>query len=267
MHRLPWRWALPPLALACVTACATTVSDRNRDTARINYDVGVASLEHGDSREALRALRIATDLDPTLPEAHNALGLVYHGMGKLDDALEHYHEAVRLKPTFSEAHNNLGTLLMDLGRYDEAIASFKVALSDILYATPTLAEGNMGWAYYKKGEVAQAVQHIGNAVATDPQFCRGYEWLMRIALDQRHPTEVLAQGKRFQKQCVDNPHIAAQMSPDYRREIDYYLALGHLQKGDRAAAQAALTRCVGGNDDPVQGSFAAKCAASLQKIQ
>jgi type IV pilus assembly protein PilF len=266
MHRLS---PLGPALGLALLACATTVSEKNRDAARINYDVGVASLDHGDSRAALRALLTAIELDPTLPEAHNALGLVYHGMGKLDDALAQYEAAVRLNPKFSEAYNNLGALQLDMGHYDDAIASFKVALSDILYATPTLAEGNMGWAYYKKGDAPKALEHIGNAVAIDPHFCRGYEWLMRIALDQKRPAEVLAQGKRFQKHCLDNPQVAAQISPDYRNEIDYYLALGHLQKGDRVAAQAVLTRCAAGagDDDPGERPYAAKCAASLRSIQ
>ena len=86
------------------------------------------------------------------------LGMVYHALEHLDESIGHYEQAVELKPSFSEAHNNMGTVLIDLGRYDDAIDSFKVALGDILYRTPALAEGNMGWAYYKKGRDQKRTQ-------------------------------------------------------------------------------------------------------------
>lgn len=260
------------LILGCLyasIACATAVSEKNRAQARVHYDLGVTSLERGDMRGALRSLRTSVENDPELPEAHNALGLVYHSMNKLPEALQHYEIALRLNPKFSEASNNLGILLIDLGRYDDAIAAFEAALSDILYATPTLAEGNMGWAYYKKGDVDRALEHIGNALASDPQFCRGYEWMMRIGLEQNRPADVVSNGKRFARHCADNPQVATSLRPEYVREMQYYWALGYLKEGSRHDAQALLSRCadVGKGSEPDPGTVAARCAASLRTLQ
>ncbi|HVC98325.1 MAG TPA: tetratricopeptide repeat protein, partial [Pirellulales bacterium] len=47
-------------------------------------------------------------------------GNVRKEQGRLDDALASYQHAVRLKPDFAEAHNNLGSLLLGKGRLDEA---------------------------------------------------------------------------------------------------------------------------------------------------
>src|SRR5690606_15868580 len=121
----------------------------------------------------------------------------YHAMDRHELALEHYREAVRLKPKYSEAQNNFGTLLLSIGRYDEAIAAFEVALSDILYPTPSLAEGNMGWAYYKSGNTDQAVRHLRNAVAADTKFCRGYLWLAQIGVETGDAAEAVASARRF----------------------------------------------------------------------
>lgn len=254
------------VALLCPLACATTITRKDRESARISYDLGITAFDRGDSREALRGLLSAVRLDPTLADAHNALGLLYHGMGHETDALVHYEEAVRLRPKFSECYNNMGILLLDMGRYDEAITSFKVALEDILYSTPTLAEGNMGWAYYRKGEVALAKERIGSAVAADPKFCRGYEWLMRIALDADDGAEAVAQGKRFYRHCVDNTALAQALSPDYRREMAYYLAMGHLKIGQVAQAIALLRPCAA-QEDAAPGSPAARCATALRPLQ
>jgi type IV pilus assembly protein PilF len=246
--------------------CATVVTRKDRDSARVSYDLGITAFNRGDSREALRGLLSAVRLDPTLAEAHNALGLLYHGMGKEADALVHYEDAVRLRPKFSEAYNNMGILLLDMGRYDEAIASFKVALEDILYTTPTLAEGNLGWAYYRKGEVALAKERIGSAVAADPQFCRGYEWLMRIALDADDGTEAVAQGNRFVKHCLNNKVLSDALSPDYRREMAYYLAIAHLKLGHVTEAITLLKGCADLEDAPPQ-SPSDRCAQALRPLR
>lgn len=259
------------MAALCQFACAPVVSGKNRISARISYDLGINAFDRGDNREALRALSTSAKQDPYLPEAHHALGLVYHSMGKLEQGLAQYRQALRLRPKFSEASNNMGILLIDLGRYQDAVAAFEGALSDILYATPTLAEGNMGWAYYQMGQIDRAREHIGNAVASDPQFCRGYEWLMRIALHEDKAADAVANGRRFYKHCVNNGRIAATLQPDYRAEIDYYLALGHLKQGNRSAAVALLTSCAGPDtesaDKSATPSFAARCAQSLKSLR
>ena len=258
------KWRMQALSLVAALACAPVISQKNHDAARIGYDLGIAAFNQGDSREALRSLRTAYSQDPTLPEVHNALGLVYHSLVKQDAALTHYQRAVALRPQFSEAYNNMGTLLLDMGRHDAAVQAFETALRDILYATPHLAEGNMGWAYYQKGETDLALEHIGNAVATDPQFCRGYQWLARIALDRDDAAQMVAQGQRFVRYCLDNAEVAQSVPADYRHEMQYYLALGHLKQGNGRPARELLRQCA--STDPDARGFARKCTASLRAL-
>jgi type IV pilus assembly protein PilF len=250
------------LAVLCA-ACAATIDEKDVARAQIHYDIAVAQLNEGNMRGALRELLAAVELDPTLAVAHNALGLVYHSMGRLDDALTHYEKAVTLNPKFSEAHNNLGVLLIDLGRYDEAIGGFQTALGDILYPTPSLAEGNMGWAYYKKGDAPVAQKHLRNAVATSPKFCRGYLWLARIALDKDEPADAIDEARRFGKQCVADRNVAAEVPDEYEREMGYYLGLGLLKQGDRDAAREAFAAC---SLVDAEG-FGRKCADSLAQLR
>jgi type IV pilus assembly protein PilF len=251
-------------AWALALACAPTISQKDRATAQIDYDVAVAAMNRGDMRAALRDLLAATELDPTMAEVHNALGLVYHDLGKPDDALTHYQKAVKLRPDFSDAHNSFGTLLTDLGRYDEAIEQFKIALSDILYATPFLAEGNMGWAYYRKGDVENALKHLGNAVATSPTFCRGYTWLARIALDRNQPEQALAQVKRFEKYCVKDAAVASGVPATYIHTMRYYFGLASLKLGDRSAAKDAFRDCANAEADSEPGQ---DCRRALHELE
>lgn len=244
--------------------CATTTSVKDHAAAEVHYDIAVESMKHDDMRGALRDLLAAENKDPRLPQVQNALGLTYHALGRLDEALKHYHEAVKLKPDFSSAYNNMGTLLTDLGRYDDAIAAFKQALTNILYPTPSLAEGNMGWAYYQKGDTDKALRHLRNAVATNPKFCRGYEWLARIDLAINKPDGVVHSIEHFRKYCMADHLIAKTIAPQYVHQMTYYLALGYLKQGNRDAARKAFSQCaVAGADS----GFEAKCAASLASLQ
>jgi type IV pilus biogenesis/stability protein PilW len=254
---------------ASLWGCAATISDKARATARIRYDMGVASLDAHDLRGALRELLQAVQLNPSMAEAHHALALVLHALGREDDALEHYETALRLRPGFSEVHNNYGTLLMAVGRYEEAIEAFKTALSDILYPTPSLAEGNMGWACFKNGDVQGGIRHLRNAVATNPKFCRGYEWLMRVGIDQQLPELVIRSGQRFEKHCAADSELTAGVAPEYFREMRYYLGVGYLKNGDVEAARDSFSRCAGAAREPVfdgDPSFASLCASSLAAL-
>ncbi|MEM6532173.1 MAG: tetratricopeptide repeat protein [Myxococcota bacterium] len=249
------------LAMLATSACATT-SAADSAAAVAHYDLGVSELRQGDTRDALRTLRKAVDADPYMYRAHNALGLVYHALGRLEEALEHYDTAVELKEDFSDAHNNRGILLTDLGRYDEAIEAFEIALNNVLYAFPTHAEANMGWAYYKKGEADRAIRHLRNAVATNPKFCRGYEWLAQIGIETDRPDQAIANVRRFEKHCVADEQIAKQLPDSYRQEMAYYLARGYQEIGDTAQARKGYADCA------VRGETAIglKCVQSLRSL-
>lgn len=248
------------MCVVCGVGCARTIDEKDRSSARIHYDMAVSSMNENDMRTALRELLTSVQLDPELTVAHNALGLTYHSLGMPDEALDHYRQAIKRDPKFSDAHNNMGVLLMDVGRYDEAIGAFKVALGDILYPSPFLAEGNMGWAYYKSGDINTGIRHVRNAVATNPKFCRGYEWLMRIALEQNNPDEVVLNGKRFEKYCLQDETLASAIPASYVKAMRYYLGLGYLKQGKAEEARQAFTSCA---DAQAENGFEKKCAQSL----
>jgi len=257
--------ALCLLLTLSVAGCAHTATDKERSRARTRHDIGVAMLGQGDVRAALRELLGAIELDPELAEAHNALGLIFHSMRRYDDALLHYNRAVFLAPKFSEAHNNRGVLLLAMGRYDDAIPSFKLALSDILYGTPSLAEGNLGWAHYKNGDVDRGLRHLRNAVAMNPKFCRGYGWLAEIELERKKPSQVVAHCKRFEKHCIDDPTVG-KIPPDFTAAMAYRLGTGYAELGDNDAARAAFGVCNEIEADQASG-WRVKCQRSLATLK
>ena len=117
---------------AGLAGCATLKNQQPKKRAQIHYDIGIASLNRGDRRMALKELLMALEYDEALAEAHFALGLIYHAMERQGLALRHYSRALELRSGYSEVQHNIGILYMDMGKYSKAIESFELALEDIL---------------------------------------------------------------------------------------------------------------------------------------
>ncbi len=79
---------------------------------------------------AHQALRIA----PGLPEAHNAIGIVYLDRGYLSQARQALQRALELQEDLTVARHNLALLDMAEGHWDEAIEEF----ANLVQAKPTM---------------------------------------------------------------------------------------------------------------------------------
>ena len=194
------------LSALASAGCAHRPTEKERLGAQIHYDLALNAQLAGRAQESYQELKEAVRLDPYNPEIHNALGLVLHlSFGKWDESHAQYKRALELRPDFSEARTNYGNLLMDRDQYDAAIQQYELALNDMLYATPFIAQGNLGWALYKKGDVEGAVDRIKAAVTTNPRFCQGFRNLGLIYAEQARPKEACVQFGRYRDACPEIP--------------------------------------------------------------
>jgi len=92
--------------------------------------------------DTVQKLKKAVQVDPHDVEAHNRLGLVYHGKGLLDDALREYKEALSIKPDDAWAHYNLGVGYHRKGLLDDAVREYK----DVLRIKPDDADALLNLA-------------------------------------------------------------------------------------------------------------------------
>lgn len=192
------------LATATLLGCKHTPTEKERNTAQIHYDLALQAQQNGHPKEAYVELEKSIGFDPTFPESRNAMGILLHlGFGKHEDAIAHYRKAIELRPTFSEAKTNLANVFLDLARYDEAIALYEEALNDMLYATPYIAQGNLGWALYKKGNKDQAIENIRAAITTNPKFCLGFKNLGIIYDETGDVRESCRQFGRYRETCPE----------------------------------------------------------------
>src|SRR4051812_25508145 len=142
------------LALAAFAwSCSGPSAEQRRRGAEIHYDLGTTLLQNGDVQGALKEYLQANENDDSLPQVHNAMGLLYaYSMAKPQEAENEFKKAIDLDKDFSEAHNNLGTFYLARGRYTDAAREFELALANDLYRERVVAETNLGWALYKSGQ-------------------------------------------------------------------------------------------------------------------
>jgi type IV pilus assembly protein PilF len=214
-------------------SCKSKPDEKATEQALLYYDMGIQAMQQNDARAALAQQQKAIELDPDLDLAHNALGVLYHNSyADKEKAIYHYKRALEINPKFSEAYTNLGNVYLSMERYDDAMPLYERALSDILYKTPYVAENNLGWCYYKKGLVQQAIDHIKSALVPNPKFCLGYRNLGVIYTETKQPDKAVASFAQFAKQC---PEVA---------DAHYRFGRALLEQSDAEGARRELGLCV-----------------------
>jgi len=119
--------------------------------------------------QAKAAALKAVELDPSLSEAHEALGhvlLLYDW--DWNRARQEYAEAIRLHPFFSTAHQRMALLMSVTGELEGAVDEIRKAekldpLSQIILTDAALM-------FYLRGQNEEAVRACGKVLAMNPEF-------------------------------------------------------------------------------------------------
>jgi Tfp pilus assembly protein PilF len=192
-------------------------------------------------------LHQALTLDPANADAHYLKGIVLMGLEDLVGAEAEFTEALKLRPDFLEARNNLGSALLAQGRFAEAIQVLTPLTETPLYATPAFAHGNVGWAWYKLGDLAKARRALEMSLFLNPKFCLGMNNLGLVYLDMANARSAREQFERATKQCPAYP------------DPWYHLGVLLQEAGEAKAADDAFSKCTeAGPDSPIGKRCAAR---------
>ena len=102
--------------------------DPGLDMPMIRLQYGVALLRLGRTEEGVGQLRVAVELDPENPRAHQKLGAGLARLGKDLEALPHLERAAVMAPENPEYQWRVGEQYRCLGRLAEARAAFERCL-------------------------------------------------------------------------------------------------------------------------------------------
>lgn len=144
---------------------------------RAHYYLGLALI--GDRRysEALEALFVALDLNPTHLIALVAQGDAHLKLGDLEEARASYFRALQLRPEFAPSLDGLARIYDAQADAEQAVAHFRRAIaSDLGYAP---AYTHLGDFFLREDRFDEAVELLEEAISVRPDFAAG---LNRLAL-------------------------------------------------------------------------------------
>ena len=209
------------------------------DASRPNADAAL--------HEVLKSLQ----LHPEYPEAHMLAGLIFLGREMHLQAIKHLKRAVELKPEFYAAQNNLGAADSASSRWNDAIGIYEGLVGNLMYSTPGHGHNNLGWAWYKKGNVEKARRHFTMALQLAPRLCPAYNNLGMLLLDEKK----LKRARKFLGKAV-------KICPGYA-EPNYHLGRLAALENDVGEARIRFGQCVKLAGDGVLGERCGQRLASL----
>ena len=125
------------------------------ESAEVHMQYAILLRVTGRLREAEEVLKVAEQLDPTLPVSLTELAETYAYMGRYREGIEQCKQALVLDPAFPPAFQALGYLFLAKRMYDEAISHFEKNSSLRNHQTDDL--GSLGSAYALAGKRNKAL--------------------------------------------------------------------------------------------------------------
>lgn len=218
----------------------------------------------GQPREALKHALRAAELDKKNADAAHLVSLIYLNFCqisridecRLDEAERFAEHAIKVKKDYEEAKNTLAVIYIHQERYDDAILLLTPITENILYPTPEIAWGNLGWAQLEKGDLDAAVLSLKRAVAAQPLFCVG-SYRLGVAY---HRAGKLESARDSLDRALETDAVGCSSMQDaFLERARVHLALGELE-----LTRADLDRCVGLEKTNEAGRTCNKLLTSLQ---
>ena len=195
-------------------------------TAAELLEAGIASLNSGNSREAIPLLERANQLDPKSKQGWNDLGLAYLRLGEFSDAATAFRKQVEVNPYDEHVYNYLGLSLQQQRKYDEAATAFRKQLE--INPLDPIAHAALGALFLEQHKYAEAVPELDKATVLTPENAE-----LEVSLGQAF----LNTGQKDKALEAFEKGIELKQTPVVWNNVAYNLAQ-HSIELDRAAQYA-----------------------------
>ncbi len=145
-------------------------SQKSVQKSMVLYKMAIDLDMKGETTQALSQALKAEKLNPKDPDIQNLLGLMFMRKQMYDRAEKHFQNALSIDKEFSEARTNLSFLYIEKNMFDKAIEEGLKAVENITYTSPERAYNNVGFAYYKKGDITSAKEYYNKSLLHNGQF-------------------------------------------------------------------------------------------------
>lgn len=220
-------------SLLLTSGCAHLLSNEgDKDKARLHLQIAADHFNARDYNKAIEATQEALKLDPKMAPAYNHLALIYMETKRFLKSEEAFKKALELQPDYPEVLNNMGVMYNRQEQFQRALGFFEQAINSDKYLTPENALTNLGYSWYRMGDMTKAKAYHQKALDVAPQFC----------LAHKNMGDVYAKEKAFQK-AADYFQKAVTYCPLYQ-ESQYKLGLVMMKLGQRSVARTQLEKLV-----------------------
>jgi TolB-like protein/Flp pilus assembly protein TadD len=191
------------------------------------------------NRKARTAAERSVAEDPSLAEAHSALGQILISVDwNARGAEVEYRRAAELAPASAEPKIGLSSVLADFGQIEEAVDLLQQAVR--LEPLATNAHFDLARLLTSLGRYDEAVRSARKAIGLQPGGAGTWEML------------ALVEAKRGDGEAALKA-ASQESDPDWRA---YAMALAQQARGDRVAADAALDALVAGHSNDMSFQIA-----------
>jgi Tfp pilus assembly protein PilF len=222
---------LPLLALVLlvmsVAGCGPSRTEVKKQKEQAEYHYKLAYNHYFDraapnADAARQAILKSLDLEPDNADARLLAGLIFMGREMYLRAIDEFQYALRLRPDFQYAMNNLGACYLALERWDDAIPIYEQLAGDLRYSTPGVAHNNLGWAWYKKGDLKKAETHFRQARLVQPQLCPAHNNLGMVYADMGKARSAVKHLQEALRRCPTyaEPHYHMGRLAQNARQLD-----------------------------------------------
>jgi len=134
---------------------------------------------------------------PQVPEFHQSLGTVYYMEAELDKAQSEYKSQLAIDPHNPQALSMLGVILLDRGQAPAAIPYLEQGLD----ANPRISflQRKMGQALSAADRPQDAIQHLKEAIALDPQDATAHYLLWKVYSELHQAQDAATELEAFRK--------------------------------------------------------------------
>jgi len=189
-----------------------------------HYNLGHLFLQRGDLDNAISHFETTLQISSRNSAAHynaggalieNNLAAVLARKGRLNEAVDHYHNAMRLRPGYGDPYLNLGNLLFQQGRMRDAMAQWQKAHAtlpkDARFHT-ALADAFLGAGLQK--EAIAEYEYATRISAQDPLPRNKLAWILATSSDAS-----IRDGSRAVELAKEAVRLSHGKDPNYLRTL------------------------------------------------
>jgi tetratricopeptide (TPR) repeat protein len=242
-----------------------------------HYCLGKSYYEVGEFKLALEHLKRAESLTSNkkdLMSIYNQIGMIYHGMGSLDDALLYYSRSLSLARDLGSRSeqatllNNIAGIYYAKGEFDKALSYYEESLrlkTDEKEKAATY--NNIANIYTEKSNYQKAVEYFKKAIEISERYGDFHGASMR-KLNLGETYRRMKDYEKAEKYILEGLEGVKKVGDKYWEAVAYhYLGWLYRDKGDKKTAKDYLTRAYDLFKSIGAEGYALVALVSLQELE